>query len=121
MYPNILFLLCSVSLVVAVPRDWSTFANDPMGSMSCKPTAQGDATQQAMIDCRKGLIGDKRDLSARMYIEGTCSSKEDYDEYYQKAYDKAKESCRSGHDTDPDDDDAQTDDDSTDSGDSWFS
>ncbi|KAK0489234.1 hypothetical protein IW261DRAFT_1443850 [Armillaria novae-zelandiae] len=64
MYSNILFLLCSVSLVVAVPRDWSTFANDPMGSMNCKPTAQGDATQQAMIDCRKGLTGDQRDISA---------------------------------------------------------
>lgn len=113
-----------MSLVVAVPRDWSTFANNPMGSMNCKPTAQSDATQQAMIDCRKGLTGEKRDLSARMYIEGTCSSKEDYDKYYQKAYDKAKESCRSSQDADSDDGDAQSDDDSTnpgDSGDSWLS
>ncbi|KAK0188611.1 hypothetical protein F5146DRAFT_672536 [Armillaria mellea] len=100
------------------------FANDPMGSMNCRPTAQSDATQQAMIDCRKGLTGEKRDLSIRMYIEGTCSSKEDYDKYYQQAYDKAKESCNHGQDPDSDDGDTQSDsDDSTnagDSGDSWF-
>ncbi|KAK0202512.1 hypothetical protein DFS33DRAFT_906516 [Desarmillaria ectypa] len=66
---RLVYVCCLFLLAHVLSHDFiKRFSNDPMRSMNCKPTAQTAGTQQAMIDCRKGSVGNKRDISAYIIV-----------------------------------------------------